>query len=64
MLTFMAGATTMGVAAGVASSAEVARSSAMPAAILAITFAVAGTTTTTSAQSARSTWGIRMAGSG
>jgi hypothetical protein len=50
MCTFIAGATTTG--ARVASSTVVSRSSAMPCAILASTFAVAGATSTTSAVSA------------
>ncbi len=56
MRRFMAGATSTGQpnARSVVESA----SSAIPAAILAITLAVAGTTTASSAKSASSTWGI------
>ena len=51
MFTFMAGARMMG--ALVASTEQVSMSSAMPAASLAMTLAVAGAMTTTSARSAR-----------
>ena len=56
MLTFIAGATTSG--ARVASSTVVRRSSAIPCAIFAITFAVAGAITTASAVSASRMWPI------
>ncbi len=53
----------MGVCCGTASNVVEARSSANPQTILAMMFAVAGTTTTTSAQPASHTWGMADSGS-
>ena len=58
MFTFMAGATSTSECA--ARIVAVAASSAMPHAIFAITFAVAGTTSTRSAKSAASTCGMAV----
>ena len=56
----MPGATSTGQAT--ARSVVLRQSSASPAAILAMTLAVAGTTTTRSAHSARSTCGMAVSG--
>ena len=62
MLLCMAGEITIG--ALVASTVQVSISSAIPAAILAIILAVAGTITTISASSARETWVMAVRGAG